>query len=109
MTERVLSHWSKICWKNAYKYSPNEKLIRIDLQQIDGQVHLIVADHGVGIEKGERTKVFDQFYRVGSEDTRESKGTGLGLYIVNQVVNAHKGKIRILDNEGGGTKFQIIL
>ena len=95
--------------ENAYKYSPNKKQISIDLQQKDGQIHLCVADHGVGIEKAERSKVFDQFYRIGSEDTRESKGTGLGLYIVNQIVNAHKGKIKILDNEGGGSKFQIIL
>jgi signal transduction histidine kinase len=94
---------------NAYKYSPIKKQITVDLQQTNGQIHLCVSDHGVGIEKSERNKVFEQFYRIGSEDTRESKGTGLGLYIVNQIVNAHKGKIRILDNEGGGTKFQITL
>ena len=94
--------------ENAYKYSPNEKHISIDLQKIEGEIHLCVADNGVGIEKSERNKVFEQFYRIGSEDTRASKGTGLGLYIVNQIVNAHKGKIKILDNEGGGTKFQII-
>ena len=95
--------------ENAYKYSPIEKKINIDLQQKEGQIYLSVADNGVGIEKSERNKVFDQFYRIGSEDTRASKGTGLGLYIVNQIVNAHNGKIRILDNEGGGTKFEIIL
>lgn len=95
--------------ENAYKYSPFEKQISIDLQQQNGQIHLCVADNGVGIEKAERNKVFDQFYRIGSEDTRASKGTGLGLYIVNKIVNAHKGKIMILDNEGGGTKFQITL
>lgn len=95
--------------ENAYKYSPHEKQISVDLQQIDDKIYLSIADKGVGISKSEKSKVFDQFYRVGNEETRESKGTGLGLYIVNQIVNAHKGKIKILDNEGGGTKFQVVL
>ena len=55
--------------------------------------------------KEERDKIFDQFYRIGSEDTRASKGTGLGLYIVNQIVEAHKGKIKVMNNDGIGTKI----
>lgn len=93
--------------ENAYKYSPKNKQIGINLKRNENQVVLTVADNGVGIDKSEKSKVFDQFYRVGNEETRESKGTGLGLYIVNQIVNAHKAKIKILDNEGGGSKFQI--
>lgn len=95
--------------ENAYKYSTSEKHISISLKQEGGNISLNVADNGVGIAKNERSKVFDQFYRVGSEDTRESKGTGLGLYIVHQIVTAHNGKIKISDNPGGGTKFQITL
>lgn len=95
--------------ENAYKYTSKNKRIKIDLQQNDDQIYLVVADNGVGIDKSERSKVFEQFYRIGNEETRESKGTGLGLYIVNQIVHAHKGKIKIMDNEGGGTMFQITL
>ncbi len=95
--------------ENAYKYSAGDKHISVLLKEEEGQVILEVGDNGIGIAKNERSKIFDQFYRVGNEDTRESKGTGLGLYIVHQIVTAHNGKIKIEDNPGGGTKFQITL
>ena len=95
--------------ENAYKYSTQEKYISLTLKQDAGKVILTVGDNGIGIAKIERNKVFEQFYRIGDEETRESKGTGLGLYIVNQIVTAHNGKIKILDNTGGGTKFEITL
>jgi signal transduction histidine kinase len=53
--------------------------------------------------------VFQRFYRIGNEDTRNTKGTGLGLYIVKQIVKAHRGKIQILDNQPVGTIFKITL
>jgi len=95
--------------ENAYKYTSDKKHISISLQQDSGNIYLKVGDNGIGIAKNEKTKVFDQFYRVGNEDTRASKGTGLGLYIVNQIVTAHNGKIKILDNPKGGSIFQITL
>ena len=95
--------------ENAYKYSTQEKQISLSLNQEGGKTILTVSDNGIGIAKAERIKVFDQFYRIGNEETRESKGTGLGLYIVNQIVTAHNGKIKILDNPEGGTKFEITL
>ncbi|MDF1699147.1 MAG: HAMP domain-containing sensor histidine kinase [Saprospiraceae bacterium] len=95
--------------ENAYKYSSAEKQIGVSLKQVDGKIYLVVADNGVGIAKNERVKIFEQFYRIGSEETRESKGTGLGLYIVNKIVKAHNGQIGIESNTGGGTKFIITL
>lgn len=95
--------------ENALKYSPDKKQIHIDLIKSGSNTIIEVADHGVGIEKEEREKIFDQFYRIGSEDTRASKGTGLGLYIVKQIVQAHKGKIKVTNNDGIGTKFIITL
>jgi len=53
--------------------------------------------------------VFEKFYRIGNEDTRRTKGTGLGLYIVSEVVKAHDGKITIEDNQPKGTIFKIKL
>jgi len=85
--------------ENAYKYSNNEKKIEIKMTQHAQEVTLEVSDWGSGIPQEERDKIFDQFYRVGSEDTRASKGTGLGLYIVKQIIQAHKGKIKVTNNE----------
>ena len=95
--------------ENALKYSPNIKQIRVDLRKSNNETIIEVSDHGVGIPKEERGKIFDQFYRIGSEDTRASKGTGLGLYIVKQIVQAHKGKIKVMNNDDSGTKFIITL
>lgn len=95
--------------ENALKYSPDIKRIRVDLRKLGNETIIEVSDHGVGIPKEERGKIFDQFYRIGSEDTRASKGTGLGLFIVKQIVQAHKGKIKVMNNGDSGTKFIITL
>lgn len=95
--------------ENAYKYSNKEKKIEVRMMQSGKEIILEVLDWGTGIPKEERDKIFDQFYRIGSEDTRASKGTGLGLYIVKQIVQAHKGKIKVTNNAEIGTKFTITL
>ena len=56
-----------------------------------------------------KRRIFEKFYRVGNEDTRKTKGTGLGLYIVNEIVRAHKGSISVSDNTPKGTIFSIVL
>ncbi len=95
--------------ENALKYSPDEKEITIDLRRPGNQTIIEVSDHGIGIPKEEKAKIFDQFYRIGSEDTRASQGTGLGLYIVKQIVHAHDGSIKVNNNDGLGTKLTITL
>ncbi|NNE29671.1 MAG: HAMP domain-containing histidine kinase [Saprospiraceae bacterium] len=95
--------------ENAVKYSPDSPKIECHLRTDPVNLILSVSDHGLGIPVEERTKVLERFYRVGDERTRTTKGTGLGLYIVNQIIKAHKGSIRILDNEPTGTKIEILL
>jgi signal transduction histidine kinase len=95
--------------ENAFKYSNEEKNIEIMMSQRGNDTLLEVSDRGTGIPKEEREKIFDQFYRIGSEDTRSSKGTGLGLYIVKQIITAHNGKIKVTNNADAGTKFTITL
>ncbi len=95
--------------ENAVKYSGKEANIKIKLDSDDEKVWFTVADDGIGIDEKEKKLVFDKFYRVGSEDTRKTKGTGLGLYIVNQIVRAHKGSIEVMDNHPRGSIFKIIL
>jgi len=94
---------------NAIKYAKNSELIRINLNTDKDYCVLEVADNGIGVPKEERESIFEKFYRVGNEDTRKTKGTGLGLYIVKQVVQAHKGQISVRDNQPQGAIFSIKL
>ncbi len=93
--------------ENAVKYSPEGAPIEFSAEKTDGKLRLQVADHGRGIPDLEKKAVFEKFYRLGNEETRQTTGTGLGLYIVNQVVKAHGGTIRVTDNKPQGTVFLI--
>ncbi|MFT5386320.1 MAG: two-component system phosphate regulon sensor histidine kinase PhoR [Saprospiraceae bacterium] len=95
--------------ENALKYSPKPAIIEAIVKANDQNIIIEIADQGHGIRDKEKKKVFEKFYRIGSEDTRETKGTGLGLFIVNEIIKAHRGKIVILDNKPKGTRFRIIL
>ena len=92
--------------ENAIKYSDNHP-VEINLTQKTGQVIIEVKDRGIGIPAELRKKVFKKFYRVQDEETRETKGSGLGLFIVKQAIEKHKGKIGISDNVPHGTIFTI--
>lgn len=95
--------------ENAIKYAPKSERIELVLQT-QGEDYLIeVRDEGEGIAKAERAKIFDKFYRIGNEETRTAKGTGLGLYIVKQVTEAHGGRVAVRENSPQGTVFQIFL
>lgn len=97
--------------ENAIAYAPNTDEINIELKK-DKQAQswlLTVADKGRGILPKERQRIFEKFYRVGNEDTRSSKGTGLGLYIVQQFAKAHKGTISVSENKPQGTIFSLAL
>ena len=71
------------------------------------KIIIYISDQGVGIKDDEKLKIFDRFYRIEDEDTRSSKGTGLGLFLVNQIVKMHGGKIICKDNIPNGCIFQI--
>lgn len=93
--------------ENAVKYTPKTEPVQISLQEQNGQAILQVADKGVGIPDDEKSKVFDKFYRVGNEETRKAKGTGLGLYLTRKIVKQHKGKITVKDNVPHGAIFEM--
>jgi two-component system phosphate regulon sensor histidine kinase PhoR len=94
--------------ENAVKYSQPCAEVNVKLFRKDGQVYLMVADQGIGIADNEKNRIFDKFYRVGSEDTRNTKGTGLGLYIVKQVLDKHEASIRVKDNIPEGSVFEVV-
>lgn len=93
--------------ENANKYSPENESIDITLKSSEHLILLEISDNGIGIPKEERKAVFDKFHRVGNEQTRSQKGTGLGLYIVKEICKAHKAEITISDNSPRGSRFQI--
>jgi signal transduction histidine kinase len=94
--------------ENAIKYSAPCEVVDVKLYLKDDKIYLEVADHGIGIADDEKSRIFDRFYRVGSEDTRNTKGTGLGLYIVKEVLDKHEASIRVKDNDPSGSIFQVV-
>ncbi len=91
------------------KYSPKESIIRVELHSSGKEMQLTVSDEGIGIPDDEKRKVFDKFYRVGNENTRSTKGTGLGLYLCSRIVKSHNGYISVTDNQPQGSNFAVIL
>jgi signal transduction histidine kinase len=95
--------------ENAMKYSPREAVITVALRLQGKQVLLQVMDQGAGIPDAEKKKIFGKFYRVGNENTRTTKGTGLGLYLCKRIVRSHKGNISVTDNQPQGSTFAVLL
>ncbi len=94
---------------NAVKYSDSKAPINWKGYQKNGKTIIRIEDSGIGIDSKEKERVFKLFYRSGNEETRNTKGTGIGLYLVSKIIKLHKGKIKIMDNNPSGTVFEIEL
>jgi signal transduction histidine kinase len=94
---------------NAVKYSATEKYLGVHLYRRDGDVNLEVVDHGIGIPAKEQLKIFEKFYRVGDPLVHNTKGSGLGLSLVQHIVQAHGGVVAVESAPGRGSKFIITL
>lgn len=93
--------------ENAVKYSGPCAQVRVELSHQNGHPFLTVADNGPGIPDEEKMLIFDKFYRVGDENVRKAKGTGLGLFIVKEVLQNHDADISVRDNVPHGTIFEV--
>ena len=93
---------------NALKYSPQDSVVKIKLEEINCNIYLQITDGGIGILDREKKKIFEKFYRVGDENTRQTKGSGLGLFLSKKIIQDHKGKIIITDNKPTGSIFTAI-
>lgn len=91
--------------ENAFIYSPADKIVEINLTSDSNNVHLSVKDNGIGIAANEKQKIWQKFYRA--DATQGYKGTGLGLYLTDYFVRAHKGTITVKDNKPEGSTFEI--
>lgn len=115
LDEDCFSFGDALLWKlsisnlleNAVKYGSSEHPIEISLIRQEDQLLLSVKDQGQGIADEEKAKIFKKFYRVGNENSRKTKGTGLGLYLTAKIIHQFKGSISVRDNEPKGSIFEI--
>lgn len=94
---------------NAFKYTLQEKRIAICAFREAGQVVFAIADNGIGIDARDQKRIFQTFYRVDQSLARETSGVGLGLSIVESIVRAHGGAVRVSSTVGQGSTFSVIL
>ena len=94
---------------NAVKYARDaeDKTITIRTRNWEQFILIEVQDHGPGVPHRQRKKVFEEFYRTGSEATRETNGTGLGLALVKKFAEAHDGFVEILGSTPVGSIFRV--
>ena len=95
--------------ENAIKYSTELADIKVLLKSVNSKIILEIQDLGCGIAEKEKEIVFQKFFRSGDENTRKTKGTGIGLYIVKSICDIHQIKINILNNTPKGSIFQLHL
>ncbi len=96
---------------NGIRYNKNDhpKII-VSFSQKENNVQLTIADNGVGFEQSQARKVFKKFFQIEQQGLTHAGGTGLGLYMVDQVVRLHKGKVTAhSDGPGKGSQFVVSL
>lgn len=93
--------------ENAVKYSPKESPITAELKKSESLIQLEISDEGPGIPDEEKKKIFTRFYRIGSEATRKTKGTGLGLYLCSRIAHDHNADILVTNNTPHGSTFVV--
>lgn len=94
---------------NAIKYTPEKGTITISTRRAHGRALIRVADNGVGISPEAQARVFEKFTRVENELSNDVNGSGVGLYLTNQIVSLHNGNIELLSEPGKGSTFTIVL
>lgn len=95
--------------ENAVKYSPGADVVEIGVASDGDAVNVWVADRGMGVPEAEKANIFDQFHRINRPDTAAIGGSGLGLFIVRQLVEVQGGQITVTDRDGGGSVFSFTL
>lgn len=94
---------------NAVKFSPEDSEIIVGARRQNGHVEFYVADRGIGIPRGEQSRLFTRFHRAANAHSPDTPGAGLGLYITKGIVEAHGGTIGLESELGRGSMFYFTL
>ena len=95
--------------RNAIRYNKSDGKVDITVNKQENYLVVKIADTGIGISKDDFTKIFDEFYRVKNDETRQIAGTGLGLAIARQIIESHNGHIEVESELGKGSIFSVFL
>ena len=93
--------------ENAIKYNVDGGSVKVCIEERPTEVGITIEDTGIGIPKEHQSRVFERFYRVDKSHSKKTGGTGLGLSIVKHAVSYHNGTIKLVSEEGKGTKIEI--
>jgi len=94
---------------NAVKYSPQETEVTVSVGRDGGDIRIAVRDQGMGMDQKEVKQVFQKFYRTKKAEESGEAGTGIGLSIVQQIVEQHGGEIEVVSQPGKGSCFTLVL
>ena len=100
---------------NAIKYTNNGGKVEIVISDNENKTEIEICDNGIGIPDTDKEKIFSEFYRASNVRQKSTEGTGLGLSVVKQIIDQHKGSItfespsRLADDNGPGTSFTVII
>ncbi|MFQ6029848.1 MAG: ATP-binding protein [Dehalococcoidia bacterium] len=94
---------------NASKYSPEGSRIRVSARVAAGMLQIDVADNGIGVAPEHQSQIFTKFFRVDHSSTRQTDGTGLGLFITKQLIEVHGGRIWVESAVDQGSTFSFTL
>jgi len=94
---------------NAIKYSNKNTVVNVDINVLEDKLQFTVTDQGVGIPENDLKNLFEPFFRAKNKPTGGEKSTGLGLFIIKRIVEAHKGKLSVKSKSGQGSTFSFSL
>ncbi|MCX6754295.1 MAG: HAMP domain-containing sensor histidine kinase [Candidatus Nomurabacteria bacterium] len=94
--------------KNAIDYNKKDGEVVVSLKKDNNKIILSIKDSGIGIKKEELSLIFERFYKADNSRTQNSSGTGLGLSIVKEIVDEHRGAIKVTSDLEKGTIFKVI-
>jgi two-component system phosphate regulon sensor histidine kinase PhoR len=92
---------------NAVKYSRDKKVVEVSARLENSTIVVTVTDHGIGINRKDSERIFDKFYRTPLQDGRKIPGSGIGLTLVKESIEAHGGTIKVESEVGKGSTFTL--